>query len=488
MEIMISAEIHPFDLQESEGAMVIPLAPPLPAFLLCKQPYDIWQQHIGYVVASFKQQHIRYVVASFKQQLSTAREEDEDSDSGHGDSVMHDILPGLELSDWEFNEEFSSATSSRRPSAGTIPLPPPPPPLPGYVSKYLRTSDPGILTIPDEPLDGEPRLLSQYEQDMLELTYLQFEDYFEDDHHSACDDDIATVERTCIVCYIETLDHATKSTERKCCKEFVCQECISAIVHTNINEGQTFISCPNVACNGAIGKTEILSHIVGTTKEKFERLRAEAEVEGSNTKRACPNCSYLTEHQLPKRFRRYREEDVQITCQKCQFAWCFACHAPWHKDVSCKEFKKGNMHFKKWTNERSTRGVANCQKCPLCRVYIQRSTGCDHMTCNRCDTHFCYKCGGRFIDIIGIGSHYDETSVLGCKHNYCRDQPIKRKTVRGSYLGSKLAALTGYPVLFVAGVAVVVVVGAVALPIYGGYRYYKYRKNMKTRYWNRKRN
>jgi hypothetical protein len=54
--------------------------------------------------------------------------------------------------------------------------------------------------------------------------------------------------------------------------------------------------------------------------------------------------------------------------------------------------------------------------------------------------------------------------------------------MRGGYLAAKLAMLTGYPVLFVAGVAVVVLVGAVALPIYGGYRLYKFKKRTKRLY------
>lgn len=100
------------------------------------------------------------------------------------------------------------------------------------------------------------------------------------------------------------------------------------------------------------------------------------------------------------------------------------------------------------------------------------------MTCNRCDTHFCYKCGGRFIEIPGLGDHYTRTSVLGCKYNYKNGkQPLKRKAVRGGYFGAKAAMLAGYPFLFVAGVVIVVTVGAVALPIYGGYKIYKYHKN-----------
>ncbi|XP_064383557.1 E3 ubiquitin-protein ligase RNF217-like [Halichondria panicea] len=463
MEIIVSAEVHNFGLPESSTS-VIPAAPPLPV--------------------------------SFCKLLQAASVElQSDTDSGTGDSMMF-VIPGQDLSDSEFTEEFSSAPPSRRGSAGTIPLPPPPPPLPSYLSTSAPTSP--ITTLPNRSalltrrssITIEPQTPSRFRP----LIFDDEEYYYEDDiigdvYHNSYREPKTTenkgemVTLTCIVCYDEVSDFSTNV--RKCCNAYVCDSCMRAIVQTNINEGTSFITCPNPDCDqGAIGKEEILSLISDEMRNKFERLRAEAE--GSNTKRACPNCTYLTDHQLPKRFRKYKEEDVQITCSKCQYVWCFACHAPWHKDVSCKQFRRGNVHFKKWTSERSTKGVANCQKCPLCRVYIQRSTGCDHMTCNRCDTHFCYKCGGRFLDLPGIGDHYQQTSILGCEYNYSKNNSIKRKTVRGSYFGAKMAALTAYPVLFIAGVVVVVVVGAVALPIYGGYRYHKYRKNMKQRYWRRR--
>mmetsp|Transcript_5929 Transcript_5929/g.16099 ORF Transcript_5929/g.16099 Transcript_5929/m.16099 type:complete len:175 (-) Transcript_5929:518-1042(-) len=37
----------------------------------------------------------------------------------------------------------------------------------------------------------------------------------------------------------------------------------------------------------------------------------------------------------------------------------------------------------------------NATKCPDCKVPIQRSEGCDHMTCNQCSCYFCYRCGVR---------------------------------------------------------------------------------------------
>ena len=468
MEIIVSADVHDFGLPEANSS-VIPPPPPLPA------SFRVGKLHADPEVQSL-------------------------SDSGHGDSMLHicGAMPGLDLSDSEFNEEFtsdSSAATSRRGSAGSIPQPPPPPPLPGYIT--------GITSIPPPPplpsyLQGLPvqSLITSLSEPQMRLrrtysydSYDSYDSYLSDfEIEARLREEEANkgekITQTCIVCYDELSDFT--SSVRKCCKEYVCRSCLSAIVHTNIDEGNVFITCPNPSCDkGAFGKDEISSFISGPTKDKFDRLRAEAE--GSYSKRACPNCTHLTEHQVPRRFRRYREEDVQITCTRCQYIWCFSCHAPWHNGVTCKQFRKGNVQFKKWTHETSRTGVANCQKCPLCRVYIQRSTGCDHMTCNRCDTHFCYKCGERFLDIPGIGDHYDQTSILGCKYNYCKNNPTKRRAIRGGYFGAKLASLTGYPVLFVGGVVVIVVVGAVALPIYGGYRYYKYRKNMKKRYWRRRR-
>ena len=33
------------------------------------------------------------------------------------------------------------------------------------------------------------------------------------------------------------------------------------------------------------------------------------------------------------------------------------------------------------------------QTCPNCKVRVQRSAGCNHMTCTQCRSHFCYRCG-----------------------------------------------------------------------------------------------
>ena len=453
LQVILSADVEPM-FQSIPDPPTVPPAPPLPANLQFRTFYSDMR----------KKPFLNY---------------DSDNDSGRGGSMLF-VLPGLDLSDDEFSEEFScagSGLSSRRASSSIgiassagIPTPPPPPPLPQY-----RSSPPTLVPQDIRSSLTLPRGLRpaySFDSDLSDPTLDMFDD---DDFYprlSVTPIDYSHQD-TCIVCYDTVYGTAE---QRSCCNKAVCSACVSAIIHTNIEQGLIFITCPNPECKkGAITREEVLQFTSGKVRNLYEKMRLEAE--SDDTKRACPNCSHITEHKLPSRGRRFREEYVRIKCEKCDHDWCFRCHAPWHDNVTCRQFRKGDKQFSKWTKGHTHAGVANCQKCPLCQVYIQRSTGCDHMTCNRCDTEFCYKCGDRFIEIPGLGDHYTRTGIFGCKYNYCKDNPSKRVAVRGGYFGAKLAMLTGYPFLFVAGVAVVVVVGAVALPVYGGYKLYKFRKN-----------
>ena len=69
-------------------------------------------------------------------------------------------------------------------------------------------------------------------------------------------------------------------------------------------------------------------------------------------------------------------------------------------------------------------------------------------------------------------------SVFGCP-KYYRGKPGTREAVRYGYVGAKIASGMAYPPLFVAGVGVLAVCAAVALPIYGGVKLYKRVKHQK---------
>ncbi|KAI1294192.1 putative E3 ubiquitin-protein ligase [Halotydeus destructor] len=156
----------------------------------------------------------------------------------------------------------------------------------------------------------------------------------------------------------------------------------------------------------------------------------------------------------------------------CNYYWCFVCHAPWHGQVSCKQYSKGDRLLSTWAKELS-QGQLNAQKCPKCKIFIQRSTGCDHMHCIKCQTDFCYRCGDRLRRLKFFGDHYSKLSVFGCKFRYRADQPIKRKAIRGTVFASKLCLAPILGSLAVCAGALIVSIGVASLPLYGSMRLYK---------------
>jgi len=75
----------------------------------------------------------------------------------------------------------------------------------------------------------------------------------------------------------------------------------------------------------------------------------------------------------------------------------------------------------------------------IIQIYIQRTEGCDHMTCSRCDTEFCYRCGGRRHRLKLFGCTFEDHdmkhSIIGCNEKYKPDQPVQRALARGGIFG-----------------------------------------------------
>ena len=51
----------------------------------------------------------------------------------------------------------------------------------------------------------------------------------------------------------------------------------------------------------------------------------------------------------------------------------------------------------------------NTKPCPKCNAPIQKSEGCNKMTCNKCNTFFCYICGAK----LPAQNPYSHFSVRG---------------------------------------------------------------------------
>uniref|UniRef100_A0A8D2NC35 RING-type domain-containing protein n=2 Tax=Zonotrichia albicollis TaxID=44394 RepID=A0A8D2NC35_ZONAL len=100
------------------------------------------------------------------------------------------------------------------------------------------------------------------------------------------------------------------------------------------------------------------------------------------------------------------------------------------------------------------------------KIHIQRTEGCDHMTCSQCNTNFCYRCGERYRQLRFFGDHTSNLSIFGCKYRYLPERPHLRRLVRGSVCAGKLLITPLILVLGLALGAVAVVIGLFVFPIY----------------------
>jgi len=66
----------------------------------------------------------------------------------------------------------------------------------------------------------------------------------------------------------------------------------------------------------------------------------------------------------------------RLHCPKCKVVFCRECELPRHQGPCDVNFQH---KFKNW------------KRCPTCQVFIERTEGCNHMTC-RCGHNFCYVC------------------------------------------------------------------------------------------------
>ncbi|KAF5894904.1 E3 ubiquitin-protein ligase, partial [Clarias magur] len=228
--------------------------------------------------------------------------------------------------------------------------------------------------------------------------------------------------------------------------------------------GLAEIVCPIPECSGYLAESVVLAHLASEHVAKYKYFLELGRLD-SGTK-TCPKCSLFTS--LKGRGQPVQSKDepkFKIQCSKCDLVWCFRCHAPWHEGLKCREFKKGDKLLRNWASV-IEHGQRNAQKCPRCKVHIQRVDGCDHMTCTQCNTNFCYRCGERYRQLRFFGDHTSNLSVFGCKYRYLPEKPHLRRLIRGSVCASKVLVAPLLIVLVVVIGALALVIGLVAFPVY----------------------
>ena len=92
-------------------------------------------------------------------------------------------------------------------------------------------------------------------------------------------------------------------------------------------------------------------------------------------------------------------------CEDCNFAFCKVCKASWHGEYFVC-FPRSQFELTAEEKASEDYMKLHTQPCPTCDARAQKTHGCNHMICVKCDTHFCYLCGA-YLNKANPYEHYN---------------------------------------------------------------------------------
>ena len=76
----------------------------------------------------------------------------------------------------------------------------------------------------------------------------------------------------------------------------------------------------------------------------------------------------------------------RVICRECETETCFKCKEKYHKFPYCSSKRKMGLKMRLYYISHGTK------QCPRCKFLIEKTAGCDHMTCSKCGHEFCWRC------------------------------------------------------------------------------------------------
>ncbi len=167
------------------------------------------------------------------------------------------------------------------------------------------------------------------------------------------------------------------------CGHIFCESCWHNYIEERLKNSNEII-CMQKYCIKEIPKETILK-IINSSKDlmsKFDLFELKKEVlKNPNMK----FCHYTDCDGIGKISDINNKKLKYVTCSKGH-NFCFFCLQKWHGDKPCE---KENDLLRKWRNK-------NAQKCPNCKVWIEKIDGCNHIKCFNCKYEFCWLCLSKY--------------------------------------------------------------------------------------------
>ncbi|KAM0275061.1 hypothetical protein ACHAQH_007581 [Verticillium albo-atrum] len=177
---------------------------------------------------------------------------------------------------------------------------------------------------------------------------------------------------------------------------------VTLMYKTELESDKNTIYCPRSWCEGAARSKKHKKPTgleLGEASDDSDDAGPDAEAAGDGTRQK--------KKKKKEKKAAYDPADLLSICEECGFAFCSRCCQSWHGEfVSCMPPRD--------TGELSVEEQASIDylklhstPCPTCAAPAQKTHGCNHMICFRCNSHFCYLCSA-WLDPANPYQHFNE--------------------------------------------------------------------------------
>ncbi|KAJ6604415.1 hypothetical protein DFH09DRAFT_1122621 [Mycena vulgaris] len=214
------------------------------------------------------------------------------------------------------------------------------------------------------------------------------------------------------------------------CTHIFCRSCLFDYWSLCITEGSVErLGCPDPECvkMGRESSEEEIARVVSEQAvQRWRWLKEKIMFEKDPSLVHCPMAFCQAPVPKPPDSESDARGDRLRICSACSFSFCGFCKRTWHgavqecpisqaesvvleylaleedsKERQLMELRFGKTILRKlvarYEEEQLNKKwlASSTMACPGCSLNIEKSLGCNHMTCARCRIHFCYRCGGK---------------------------------------------------------------------------------------------
>ncbi len=185
-------------------------------------------------------------------------------------------------------------------------------------------------------------------------------------------------------------------------------------------KGWDSITCPHADCGVFLDHGDMQRFAPSDSFGRYDKFQTNRALQSAPeyhlcAHEGCKSAVFVEEDDLVSRY---------MTCADCQQHTCLGCNLVYHHGQTCEEYRvwladaprraeadaaeKARLEELKRAEEKSAeyldKGATRCPNAK-CGAMIQKTSGCDHMTCRACRNEFCWVCLADYKTILREGNH-----------------------------------------------------------------------------------